>query len=118
MPSRSCVLRCFFFSCRRRHTISLCDWSSDVCSSDLDHEARAEHDGGVGEPADEGHPGQHDEAADARPGASEQLRVVLDGRVGDVERAAEDILLRSEERRVGKESVCECLTCHTIMESE
>src|SRR5690349_24414151 len=25
----------FFFSCRRRHTISLRDWSSDVCSSDL-----------------------------------------------------------------------------------
>src|SRR5438034_9895634 len=27
--------RCFFFSSRRRHTRSLCDWSSDVCSSDL-----------------------------------------------------------------------------------
>src|SRR5260221_9705549 len=26
----------FFFSSRRRHTISLCDWSSDVCSSDLE----------------------------------------------------------------------------------
>src|SRR5947207_7953745 len=25
----------FFFSGRRRHTRSLCDWSSDVCSSDL-----------------------------------------------------------------------------------
>src|SRR5260221_5255139 len=28
-------LECFFFSSRRRHTRSLCDWSSDVCSSDL-----------------------------------------------------------------------------------
>src|SRR5437588_3692622 len=27
----------FFFSSRRRHTRSLCDWSSDVCSSDLDN---------------------------------------------------------------------------------
>src|SRR5947207_11184215 len=27
--------RFFFFSSRRRHTRSLCDWSSDVCSSDL-----------------------------------------------------------------------------------
>src|SRR5438132_12638639 len=27
----------FFFSSRRRHTRSLCDWSSDVCSSDLGH---------------------------------------------------------------------------------
>src|SRR5215211_8822871 len=25
----------FFFSSRRRHTRSLCDWSSDMCSSDL-----------------------------------------------------------------------------------
>src|SRR5438034_5037000 len=25
----------FFFSSRRRHTRSLCDWSSDVCSSDV-----------------------------------------------------------------------------------
>src|SRR5438034_5275711 len=29
------ALRLFFFSSRRRHTRSLCDWSSDVCSSDL-----------------------------------------------------------------------------------
>src|SRR5260221_4587190 len=29
-------IRCSFFcSSRRRHTRSLCDWSSDVCSSDL-----------------------------------------------------------------------------------
>src|SRR5256886_9117342 len=33
----ACVLLiCFFFSSRRRHTIFDCDWSSDVCSSDLD----------------------------------------------------------------------------------
>src|SRR5438477_2751745 len=32
----------FFFSSRRRHTRLTCDWSSDVCSSDLgiDHPAR------------------------------------------------------------------------------
>src|SRR5258705_11831790 len=32
------VTRClfFFFSSRRRHTRCLSDWSSDVCSSDLD----------------------------------------------------------------------------------
>src|SRR5438132_1444719 len=28
------VFGIFFFSSRRRHTRSLCDWSSDVCSSD------------------------------------------------------------------------------------
>src|SRR5579859_5271620 len=27
----------FFFSSRRRHTRFDCDWSSDVCSSDLEH---------------------------------------------------------------------------------
>src|SRR5476649_2197584 len=38
--SYCCIFRvgCYFvfcFSSRRRHTRSLCDWSSDVCSSDL-----------------------------------------------------------------------------------
>src|SRR5205085_8147575 len=33
--------RLFFFSSRRRHTRFDCDWSSDVCSSDLkQHESR------------------------------------------------------------------------------
>src|SRR6267378_5846122 len=30
-----CLFVLFFFSSRRRHTRSLRDWSSDVCSSDL-----------------------------------------------------------------------------------
>src|SRR6267143_1058959 len=30
-----CMMCCFFFSSRRRHTRWNCDWSSDVCSSDL-----------------------------------------------------------------------------------
>src|SRR5260370_5072234 len=41
----------FFFSSRRRHTIFKCDWSSDVCSSDLPKRSRAqrglEHGGDV-----------------------------------------------------------------------
>src|SRR5216683_4968666 len=32
----SCIYFFFFFSSRRRHTRSDRDWSSDVCSSDLD----------------------------------------------------------------------------------
>src|SRR5436190_18957137 len=32
---RQIMMMIFFFSSRRRHTRSLCDWSSDVCSSDL-----------------------------------------------------------------------------------
>src|SRR5260370_6711445 len=33
-------LLCFFFSSRRRHTRFKCDWSSDVCSSDLSRAPR------------------------------------------------------------------------------
>ena len=35
LSQSSLRLSSFFFSSRRRHTRSLCDWSSDVCSSDL-----------------------------------------------------------------------------------
>src|SRR5438477_6035759 len=35
VDSLSHRLRVFFFSSRRRHTRLTCDWSSDVCSSDL-----------------------------------------------------------------------------------
>src|SRR5205814_6938456 len=33
----------FFFSSRRRHTRCLSDWSSDVCSSDLDDAGGVQH---------------------------------------------------------------------------
>src|SRR5438477_5411487 len=36
------LLHVFFFSSRRRHTRLTCDWSSDVCSSDLLTEAGAD----------------------------------------------------------------------------
>src|SRR5699024_11836736 len=36
----SIFLCLFFFSSRRRHTISKRDWSSDVCSSDYDPHVR------------------------------------------------------------------------------
>src|SRR5438270_5097184 len=37
------ALVCFFFSSRRRHTRFDCDWSSDVCSSDLHSDCIANH---------------------------------------------------------------------------
>src|SRR6267143_684420 len=40
MPSSSLSWLFFFFSSRRRHTRWNCDWSSDVCSSDLANFAR------------------------------------------------------------------------------
>src|SRR6266480_5225693 len=38
----------FFFSSRRRHTRLTCDWSSDVCSSDLENLQRLARDGREG----------------------------------------------------------------------
>src|SRR5436190_17589111 len=69
----------FFFSSRRRHTRSLCDWSSDVCSSDLapPRRARRRPAGSTGEG------GPHARAPPEGHGL---------GRAS-----------RSEERRVGKE---------------
>src|SRR3989475_45408 len=43
MSIRSYDFFFFFFSSRRRHTRFDCDWSSDVCSSDLAVPARADH---------------------------------------------------------------------------
>src|SRR6266480_3306913 len=41
----------FFFSSRRRHTRLTCDWSSDVCSSDLGDLAATPANGAAGDPA-------------------------------------------------------------------
>src|SRR5437867_9101692 len=81
----------FFFSSRRRHTRSYGDWSSDVCSSDLE-QARIR----------------------VQQLSNKAIRgcVVLTGRCRDIEididtlHADIGVLLtnhRSEERRVGKE---------------
>src|SRR2546430_1245632 len=61
---------CFFFSSRRRHTRFDCDWSSDVCSSDLEGaaggaEGRARRPTGRA-PADFRHDRQRGEGAPAR----------------------------------------------------
>src|SRR6266487_5629061 len=45
-----CVLGCFFFSSRRRHTRWTGDWSSDVCSSDLEEAKKLAALGYVGTP--------------------------------------------------------------------
>src|SRR6266481_5222711 len=45
----------FFFSSRRRHTRWNCDWSSDVCSSDLDQRGKRGRATVVGQPRRHGH---------------------------------------------------------------
>src|SRR5438067_2800668 len=79
----------FFFSSRRRHTISKRDWSSDVCSSDLPQSLSDHHVSFLGP-----------FRARAR-GRCLTSRLKEDTRSGPsvVSSATE----RSEERRVGKE---------------
>src|SRR5947207_15113263 len=80
----------FFFSSRRRHTRSLCDWSSDVCSSDLRGERPAVR--REGEPVNL--PGGYPAPGPKAPG----------GDVPEVEEPSQASSgHRSEERRVGKE---------------
>src|SRR5438034_8783165 len=79
----------FFFSSRRRHTRSLCDWSSDVCSSDLSGGS-----GGSEAPGDrEPQKGEGDGTVPSNHDIVSQLQE------GKLERGRR----RSEERRVGKE---------------
>src|SRR5690349_24886709 len=79
----------FFFSSRRRHTRSLRDWSSDVCSSDLDHPHPA-----VLEAVDADVARVFATAARGMAESAEQRRALV---------LAIPALERSEERRVGKE---------------
>src|SRR5205807_6943991 len=76
----------FFFSSRRRHTRLQGDWSSDVCSSDLD----------ILLINGEDWPGH----AKMGPTTPKLYHNDQDGTFSDVTRRAG---LRSEERRVGKE---------------
>src|SRR5699024_11866155 len=102
------LLHCiFFFSSRRRHTISKRDWSSDVCSSDLLLHLT-------------GHATLKvalDIFAPVRPIESLPdccLRLVHSEMATLVVNFLQDLfpLLRSEERRVGKECRSRCSRSH------
>src|SRR5256886_12362251 len=96
VPNILCADR-FFFSSRRRHTRFDCDWSSDVCSSDLSSRGATMHQVYVGGMRTE----MRRREAEGRP-----LRVALvgAGRFGTTVAAQLGQMRgRSEERRVGKE---------------
>src|SRR3712207_7116855 len=95
MKFYSCVLF-FFFSSRRRHTRYWRDWSSDVCSSDLQL-ARAAVRRDVGERSRPGGVEGGGRADQVQPDRAGQVQRLALGRGGVRERG------RSEERRVGKE---------------
>src|SRR2546430_3616210 len=96
-PSERGVRLVFFFSSRRRHTRFDCDWSSDVCSSDLKMLVELA--------------GERDVVVRMLGGLA--VRVLCpnlpsrsrDGQDLDLatRRASRSALTRSEERRVGKE---------------
>src|SRR5690242_21772993 len=110
MVKESCVVGCwfFFFSSRRRHTRLTCDWSSDVCSSDLTNKY-------YGRVGDSPIIGAGTYANDSSCGVSGTgtgeyfIRLDLAKTISDLmlykgmllAQAADQ--LRSEERRVGKE---------------
>src|SRR5438874_13302891 len=73
----------FFFSSRRRHTRSLRDWSSDVCSSDLRPQQRQA-------PCTSSSEATRRIVGKSNPAPSPNVTWIF-------------VILRSEERRVGKE---------------
>src|SRR5690349_25047676 len=82
----------FFFSIRRRHTRSLRDWSSDVCSSDLNT-----FDENGGDDHRDGECGKIKNLAGRYDVSAGGIKVDRRIRIGEKR-------LRSEERRVGKDS--------------
>src|SRR5689334_5401404 len=87
----------FFLSSRRRHTRWNCDWSSDVCSSDLGFTNSSSPSAG---------PTSTDSANSAKAGATPagSSPGAPSGQAGSASNPfSSDQLSRSEERRVGKE---------------
>src|SRR2546430_8488840 len=95
MSAVSCIGVFFFFSSRRRHTRFDCDWSSDVCSSDLSSGQVARL---PGREATRG--SEASEPAGKDVGATDRWLALHPGSGSERKNWPEE---RSEERRVGKE---------------
>src|SRR5439155_3299250 len=96
----------FFFSSRRRHTSWPRDWSSDVCSSDLNNSVFSAR--------------TFFQAGDVQPARQNEYGFALaaplwKGGYLSLEGSQQKIrgsVNRSEERRVGKEGISRCATYH------
>src|SRR5689334_24703037 len=89
----------FFFSSRRRHTRWNCDWSSDVCSSDLLSKASILTQIRMKEVEPEMNRIKKEYNNDRQVQAVKIMELYKTKKI----RPFAGILLRSEERRVGKE---------------
>src|SRR5205085_9525073 len=96
---------CTFFSSRRRHTRFDCDWSSDVCSSDLSPQFRTNQNYTLSDSMSWTH-GKHGwswggdfrhQLIDVSNASNARGTFTFNGSASG---------LRSEERRVGKEGRC------------
>src|SRR5205085_8666127 len=99
----------FFFSSRRRHTRFDCDWSSDVCSSDLaiyllDRDGRVLQSLGLGEN------GKIPPQLPRKPLPGPQ-EYFFQATLADPSGEVRPYRFRSEERRVGKECRCRWWRC-------
>src|SRR5260370_32059297 len=88
----------FFFSSRRRHTRFKCDWSSDVCSSDLTASRIQEKKKTDARPA-----GMKEAVARITVELPEDAKLTVDGVACPLTSSTRTLETRSEERRVGKE---------------
>src|SRR3546814_2368568 len=92
------VVLFFFFKQKTAYEMRISDWSSDVCSSDL-------------QPVERQHGGEQSRHPDhARRDAGEDLWLGPDAERKQADRQHEEqqSIERSEERRVGKECVSTC----------
>src|SRR5699024_11912420 len=96
-----CLLLLFFFSSRRRHTRSKRDWSSDVCSSDLDLSKD------IIREMDVANYSAILQESSTHPFSSTMTnQLLIETLLSNLEHDYENSFLRSEERRVGKECRC------------
>src|SRR5262249_58009983 len=93
------------FSGRRRHTRLVSDWSSDVCSSDLDDFFLGFRRNAVGSHAgaEFGFDLAHAGLRALESHGTAEVFGFASGEVGGDHGDAQELFLRSEERRVGKE---------------
>src|SRR3546814_1917734 len=98
----------FFFKQKTAYEMRISDWSSDVCSSDLQigllHQA--DQPGAVRRPMHDALGGRHE--GQHALGLAHELAQIGGGEAEADEPLAGDVGPRSEERRVGKECVSTC----------